>query len=211
MPSVEHQGPLQLLQNAPDLSPRLLRALGVAVPDYIEARIADIDFSQLVPTEYAADKVVTLWSGRKRPDLGIVNEVQLGIDPRKKFTWPLYNAALRANVECGTCLLVITLDEAVARWARQPITDLQPGCSLVPLVLGPEQVPCARTKRRSRSLNSPSCRRWPTATREAVSMSPRPQSKPPPSWTVSARRRMLIWSCVLCRRTTFKNWCRSWT
>src|SRR5690349_13265927 len=88
MPSVDHEGPLQLIENAPDLSPRLLRALGVPVPDYIEARISDIDFSQIVPTSYRADKVVLLWTGRKKPAMGIVNELQLGIDARKKFTWP---------------------------------------------------------------------------------------------------------------------------
>ncbi len=165
MPSIDHDGPVQLLENAPDLSPRLLRALGVKVPDYIEARISNIDFTQLVPTEYQADQVLTLWTGRKKPELGIINEVQRAPDPRKKYSWPLYNVAMRAKYECDVCLLVIALDEAVARWAREPIEGIQPGCHFVPLVMGRSRSPgCGRTRRRSGNRNWRCFRRWRTAT-----------------------------------------------
>lgn len=145
MPSAEHEGPLLLIENDPELPVRLMNALEMEVPEYLEVRSENIDFSQIVPTEYTADKVVSLWSARKKPVMGIVNEVQLGIDPRKKFTWPLYNASLRAKLECEVRLLVITLDEAVAMWAAEPIYGLQPECTFIPKVVGPSSVPWVRT------------------------------------------------------------------
>lgn len=41
----------------------------------------------------------------------------------------------------STCLIVVTADARVARWAARPILSLQPGSPFTPLVLGPEQVP----------------------------------------------------------------------
>lgn len=38
------------------------------------------------------------------------------------------------------CVLVVTLDASVARWAAQPI-EIGPGHRFTPMVLGPEQVP----------------------------------------------------------------------
>jgi hypothetical protein len=45
--------------------------------------------------------------------LGIVIEVQLQRDDRKRFTWPVYVAGLRARLECPACLLVVTPSDAV--------------------------------------------------------------------------------------------------
>lgn len=55
------------------------------------------------------------------PVLGIVVEVQLARDDRKRFAWPVYVATLRARLECAVCVLVVTADEAIARWAARPI------------------------------------------------------------------------------------------
>jgi hypothetical protein len=72
--------------------------------------------------------------------LGIVVEVQLQRDDRKRFTWPVYVAGLRARLACPACVLVVTPSEGVADWCRTPI-DLGPGGSLSPLVVGPASVP----------------------------------------------------------------------
>jgi hypothetical protein len=82
--------------------------------------------------------VVLLLSGV--PVLGIVVEVQLQPDDRKRFVWPVYVANLRARMECPVCLLVVTADEATARWATKSI-DLGGTNHFVPLVLGPSGVP----------------------------------------------------------------------
>jgi hypothetical protein len=139
MPSFSHEGLVKLFRDRPELAPELLRdALGVTLPPHSEVRIGEADFTQIVPTDYHADLVVLLVNGK--PVLGIVVEIQLRIKARKRFTWPLYAAALRASLECPVCVLVVTTRAKVARWAAKPI-DLGPGGRFQPLVLGPEAVP----------------------------------------------------------------------
>jgi hypothetical protein len=117
----------------------LLRdALHVELPEYSEARIDSADLTDIQPAEYRADLVVLLLHGV--PVLGIVVEVQLSPDDRKQFVWPVYVANLRARLECPVCLLVVTADEPVARWASKPI-ELGGTNRFTPLVLGPSGVP----------------------------------------------------------------------
>ena len=73
--------------------------------------------------------------------MGIIVEVQLARDARKRFTWPLYAAALHAKLGCPTCLVVVAADDEVARWAADPITSLQPGPAFTPVVFGPDRIP----------------------------------------------------------------------
>jgi hypothetical protein len=68
-------------------------------------------------------------------------EVQLRRDPRKHLSWPVYLSTARARLGCPVVLLVISPDTAVAEWARQPIELGHPGLVLMPLVLGPHEVP----------------------------------------------------------------------
>lgn len=128
-----------LFRNRPELAPDLLReSLHVELPAYSEVRLESAELTDVVPTEYRADLVVLLVQGR--PVLGIVVEVQLSPDPRKRYSWPVYLASLRARLECDCCVLVVTASEATARWARRAIA-LGPGASLQPLVVGPRGVP----------------------------------------------------------------------
>jgi hypothetical protein len=139
MPSFDHESLLQLFRNRPELAPELLReALQVDLPAYTEVRVESADFSQLTPTKYDADLVVLLVDGE--PVLGIIVEVQLAAKPRKRFTWPLYLAALRAKLECDTCVFVVAPTMEVARWAAEPIR-LGFHSTVVPLVVGPRGVP----------------------------------------------------------------------
>jgi hypothetical protein len=93
------------------------------------------ELTDINPAEDRADLVVLLVDGK--PVLGIVVEVQLSPDPRKRFTWPVYVAA---RLKCPACVLVVTPTEDVARWCRQPI-DMGPGSALSPPVIGPASVP----------------------------------------------------------------------
>ena len=75
--------------------------------------------------------------------LVVLVEVQLDADPDKPFSWPLYLAAARMKYRCDACVLVVTIDERVAAWARQPVS-LGPGASTFQaIVLGPSAVPYA--------------------------------------------------------------------
>ena len=96
------------------------------------------DLTDVQPAEYRADLVVLLLDGL--PVLGIVVEVQLSQDDRKRFVWPVYAASLRARLKCQVSLLVVTVDETVARWAAKPI-DMGNGSRFVPLVLRPSGIP----------------------------------------------------------------------
>jgi len=139
MPSQLHEMLLLLFRNRPALAPELLReALHIELPAYSEVWLESADLTDVVPTEYRADLVVLLVDGR--PVLGIVVEVQLAPDARKRFSWPVYVAGLRARLECPCCLLVVTASDKTAEWAREPIA-LGPGAELLPLVVGPRGVP----------------------------------------------------------------------
>jgi len=134
-----HEALVTLFRNRPELAPGLLRdALHVELPAYTEVRIESADLTQIEPAELRADLVVLLVDGR--PVLGIVVEAQLGIDKRKLYTWPLYATALRARLECPACVLVVTPDRTVARWAAQGIV-VGPGSPFQALVVGPDGVP----------------------------------------------------------------------
>jgi len=139
MPSQLHEVLLLLFRNRPELAPELLRdALNVELPDYTLARIDCADLNEVQPTEYRADLVVLLLD--EVPVYGIVVEAQLSSDHRKRFVWPVYVTSLRARLKCPVCLLVVTADESVARWAAQPV-DMGGGNCFVPLVLHPSGVP----------------------------------------------------------------------
>lgn len=139
MPSHLHEALLLLFRNRPTLAAELLRdALHLELPAYTEARIDSADLTDIQPAEYRADLVVLLSDGT--PVLGIVVEVQLSPDERKRFVWPVYVANLRARLECPVCLLVVTADEAVARWAGKPV-EMGGSNRFMPLVLPPAGIP----------------------------------------------------------------------
>ena len=101
-------------------------------------QIYSADLTDVQPTEYRADLVLRLLDGVE--ELGVVVEVQLSQDRRKRFVWPVYVATLRARLECSVCLLVVTVDDAIAKWAAQVI-EMGGGNQFVPLVLRPSGVP----------------------------------------------------------------------
>jgi hypothetical protein len=139
---------LLLFRNRPALAPELLReALHVELPAYSEVRLESAELTDVVPAEYRADLVVLLVDGK--PVLGIVVEVQLQPDARKRFSWPVYVAGLRARFECPCCVLVVTASESTAKWAQVPIA-LGPGAQLVPLVVAPKGVPVITDPERAR-------------------------------------------------------------
>jgi len=139
VPSQLHEILVMLFRNRPELAPLLLEeALHVELPKYTEVRIESAQLTDVIPAEYRADLVVLLINGK--PVLGIIVEVQLQPDERKRFSWPVYVAGLRARLECDCCILVVTPSSKTARWASAPIIT-GPGGHLVPLVLGPDGVP----------------------------------------------------------------------
>lgn len=128
MPSLEHEFPLDLIRHSPDLAAVLLaHTAQMPLPEYTRARCDSGDTTTTAPPELRADSVVVCEraSGsadrEAEPVLAIIIECQTGHDRRKRFSWPAYTANLRARLECGVILLVLTPDEALARWCAEPI------------------------------------------------------------------------------------------
>jgi hypothetical protein len=150
MPSMLHEALLDLFRSRPTLATELLRdALRLEVPAHSATRIEEASLTQVSPAELRADLVLVL--ADEAPVFGIVVEVQLGRDPDKAFVWPLYAAALRARIRAPACVLVITPDDRIAKWARRPIVTGQPQSTFVPLVVGPEEVPRIATVDQARA------------------------------------------------------------
>jgi hypothetical protein len=141
MPSRQHEALIELFRHRPALAPDLIAGpLGIAVPAYGHARLDSGDLTNVTPTEYRADAVITLTSGDK-PVLSVVIEVQLRPDPNKRRSWPVYLTTLHARSRCPVMLLVVCPDEQTAQWCAAPIEIGHPGWALVPLVVGPQRVP----------------------------------------------------------------------
>jgi hypothetical protein len=139
-PSWSHEGIVELVRKHPQLAPLLLSGpLGVAVPEFSEARYEPATMTELKPARIHADAVVVLYHDGQ-PVLGIVVEVQGGVDKDKLFAWPAYATWLRRAMECEACVLVIAQTEAVANWAARTIV-IGPGGAFQPLVLRPSSVP----------------------------------------------------------------------
>jgi hypothetical protein len=141
MPSMAHEVLVDLFKNRPELGAELLtEALGVALPAYTEARLVSNDLTKIRPAEYRADVVVLLLDDDV-PTCVLIVEVQLGIDPRKRYSWPDYATGVRATYSCPVGLLVVAPDPEVAVWCAEPIKIGIPGFVLRPPVLGRAAVP----------------------------------------------------------------------
>ncbi len=152
MPSPLHEAIVGLFRERPALAPELLRdALGVELPGYDELRLESAELGDVVAPEYRADVVIVLALASGRAVLAIAIEVQLGIDARKRFTWPVYATSLRARHGCEAAVLVVTPEEAVARWCDAPIAIGPAGSVVRPIVLGPSRVPVVTDERAARA------------------------------------------------------------
>jgi hypothetical protein len=141
MPSMAHEILVDLFKNRPSLAAEILaEVLGVPLPPYAQARLASTDLNEIQPAEYRADAVVVLFDG-EIPVRIIIVEVQLAVDPRKRFSWPAYVTVARAVHGCPADLLVVAPDPVVAGWCAGPIEIGVSRFVLHPPVLRPDAVP----------------------------------------------------------------------
>jgi hypothetical protein len=142
MPTLEHNGLIEMFRENPSLAPHLLDILfHLKLPQYTSVAVVEAALDQLIPVEFRADLVLELRDDQGMLVLAIILELQREKDPRKKRSWPMYIAAVFARKQCQTIVLVVTPDVGVATWAAEPI-DLGLGLSIIkPLVLGPAIVP----------------------------------------------------------------------
>jgi hypothetical protein len=142
MPTLEHNGLIEMFRENPSLAPHLLTTVfHVDLPPHASTRVADSALDQLIPVEFQADLVLELLDERGKVILAVILEAQREKKPRKKYTWAVYCAVVRAARECPAVVLVIATDAEVAAWAAEKI-DLGLGLgSVQPLVLGPPTLP----------------------------------------------------------------------
>lgn len=142
MPTLEHDGIVELFRDNPVLAGRLIELVWQDVlPPHAHVRVADSSLNQLVPVEFRADLVLELLDHSNKFVQAIVLESQRETDERKKYSWPVYATVSRAERECPVTLLIVAVDEDVAAWAAQPI-DLGGDTGRVrPKVLGPQTIP----------------------------------------------------------------------
>jgi hypothetical protein len=162
MPSAEHEALVMLFRNSPALAAELLRAAAGA---HARAILASETMRSVRPVEIAAD-VVVRFERQGRPLLAAIVEVQLSTDEAKRRAWPSYLVLLRRELGCPCVLLVIALDDAVARWCERPIELGHPGFVLKPLVVRREVVPrITEVARAERTSNWRCCPRSRTVAR----------------------------------------------
>ncbi|MFO0591806.1 MAG: hypothetical protein U0441_29935 [Polyangiaceae bacterium] len=142
MPTLEHQGVVDMFRQNPPLAPRLVEGLlHHPIPAHASVTVAESTLDQMMPVELQADLVLELRDSVNEIVLSLLVEAQRAIDPEKEFSWPSYLTALRSRNRRPVALLVVTSEPRVADWASRSI-DLGLGLSAVrPLVLGPKVVP----------------------------------------------------------------------
>lgn len=157
MPSPPHEILVELFRRRPDLLTTLLALTdGSLVPDIPDAVLlpAPGEITGIHHAQYRADLVLHCMApGGERPAHAFIVEIQLAPDQDKDFTWPLYAAGVRARERCRVTLVVITLNERTARWARKRIAfTLASPDAVSAVVIGPTQVPRITDVERARAL-----------------------------------------------------------
>jgi hypothetical protein len=96
MPTLEHNGLIEMFRENPSLAPHLLALLfHVDVPAHASVRVADSSLDQLIPVEFRADLVIELRNDKRAVVLSIVLESQRDKVPRKKFLVAAFGALVR--------------------------------------------------------------------------------------------------------------------
>ncbi len=140
MPSQLHEVLAALVREHPELAITLVqRALGLDLGGPFVARISGETLSEIEPAEYRADAVFELLrDGEEKPSRALIVEVQLRPDPKKRLTWPMYQAGLRRRLGCPVLLIVVAPSASAAQWCSEVIDLDGLGRSVVrPLVVGP--------------------------------------------------------------------------
>jgi hypothetical protein len=142
MPSFSHEAIVFLFREAPRLALALLeRVTGWRPPGPVRIALTDISAGQLQPTERRADAAFVLTDEHGAACAAIILEVQRDRDEDKRIRWPEYVAVTQARLRVPCYLLVVTLDPAVAAWARRPVEFGRPGYGFAPVVIGPAELP----------------------------------------------------------------------
>jgi len=144
VPSLPHNLLVEIFRETPQLVAEVLRSIvGLEFPDGVELVDASETLIEMQSPEYRVDLVFRIRGPGSEDTLaGLIVEIQLAKKDRKRFTWPMYQHAYRARLERPVELIVVALDDAVARWCAEPVViDPKGRLTWSPLVVGPSAVP----------------------------------------------------------------------
>jgi hypothetical protein len=145
MPSLEHEAPLEVIRQQPDVVADLLRRVlpQLPLPARVAGALGSADMSQVAPAQYFADMVVVLSDQQtSKPILAVVIEPQGRDRKTKKVSWPVYlTTAIKANKVPRAILVVICWDAREAALCRRVIPTGHPGFDLYPIVVDPRTFP----------------------------------------------------------------------
>jgi hypothetical protein len=145
MPSLEHEAPLEVIRQQPDVVADLLRRVlpQFPLPARVTGALGSADMSQVAPAQYLADMVVVLSDQQTgKPVLAVVIEPQGRDRKTKKVSWPVYlTTAIKANKVPRAILVVICWDPREAALCRRVISTGHPGFDLYPIVVDPRTFP----------------------------------------------------------------------
>ncbi|MFV2198315.1 hypothetical protein [Nocardiopsis sp. LOL_012] len=152
MPSREHEIPLRIIQNLPEMVPVLLKeSLGIDPPPHTETVLTSSVLTNCDPKEWNSDGAVLLRDGTEHV-LAVVVERQHRADARKKSSWPAYLVTLYARLGCPAILLVLCPTDGMACTCAEEIHIGHPGFVLSPLVIGPSATPVVTEAGKARAL-----------------------------------------------------------
>ncbi|MGH3209384.1 MAG: hypothetical protein ACRDNO_16650 [Trebonia sp.] len=138
MPSMPHEGPLDLVRDHPEIALELIRGrTETDLPPKVAVTLAPTDMSAVVPVQYLADMVVLISDAATGdPILAVIIEPQLRDSETKRYSWPVYVTTARRIAKCPAAVLVVLCpDPAEAEKCRTPIHTGHPGFVLVPIVI----------------------------------------------------------------------------
>src|SRR3984885_1181685 len=137
MPSMTHEGPLDLVRQHPELAVEFVQGAGVKLPPEVAVSLAPTDMSAVVPVQYLADMVVLVSDAASgEPVLAVIIEPQLRDSETKRYSWPVYVTTARRIAKCPAAVLVVLCpDPAEAAKCRQLIRTGPPGFDLAPVVI----------------------------------------------------------------------------
>ena len=156
MPSIEHEGLVELIRQYPPLGVELLRHVGIfALPTEVTAVLGSEDMSDVTPRanggpkrkpkpqKYTADSVVVIADAVTGERLiAVVVEPQGRASDDKDQSWPVYATTARKANKCPRAVLVVACwDPAEAEKCRRIIATGHPGLVFVPIVIDRDNAP----------------------------------------------------------------------
>ncbi|WP_225725162.1 MULTISPECIES: hypothetical protein [unclassified Nocardia] len=145
MPNNNHELPLELFRERPELAPKIAReVLKLPVPDKLCWRLGPETVTALGPLELRLD-VSLVGATTDKPEYAIIQEVQNSCASREldriRASWPEYVTNLRKRLKCPVVLLAYCPNKRVAAKVGQPVETGHPGFVFAPVTYWPGKLP----------------------------------------------------------------------